>query len=155
MTKKKDPKDLLKVGRPSMYTEELALKICKAIATSTDSLRKICDRNVDFPCKDTVNEWRFDYPKFSGLYTLAKQQQAELLAEEILDISDYTALDSKINFKTGEETLDTEWVARSRLRVDSRKWLACKLVPKVYGDRSTNESTVTIINPADALKELK
>ena len=33
MTKKKDPKDLLKVGRPSMYTEELALKICKAIAT--------------------------------------------------------------------------------------------------------------------------
>ena len=35
----------------------------------------------------------------------------------------------------GKETVDHERIARSRLRVDSRKWVASKLLPKVYGDR--------------------
>ena len=30
--------------------------------------------------------------------------------------------------------LDTEHINRSRLRIDSRKWMASKLAPKIYGD---------------------
>lgn len=152
-TPKKDPKDLLKVGRPSMYTPELAQKICKAIATSTDSLKKICGRNADFPCKETIHEWKYDFPEFANLYAKAKREQADLFAEEILDISD----DDYDDMFQGEHGMvpNSARIQRHRLRVDSRKWIACKLLPKVYGDRSTNESTVTIINPADALKELK
>jgi hypothetical protein len=34
-----------------------------------------------------------------------------------------------------ETVLDHEHVQRSRLRVDARKWLLSKLLPKQYGDR--------------------
>jgi hypothetical protein len=34
-----------------------------------------------------------------------------------------------------------EWIARSRLRVDARKWVAAKLKPKKYADKITNEHT--------------
>jgi hypothetical protein len=29
-----------------------------------------------------------------------------------------------------------EWTNRSRLRIDARKWVASKLKPKVYGDKT-------------------
>lgn len=35
--------------------------------------------------------------------------------------------------------LDTEHVQRSRLRVDTLKWQASKLVPKKYGDKIHQE----------------
>lgn len=140
-------------GRPSMYTPELARRICRAIAISTDSIKKICQRNDDFPCSDTVNEWRFDYPEFSEQYTLAKRQQAELLAEEIITISD----DDYDDLVQGEHGMipNAARVNRHRLRVDSRKWVACKLLPKVYGDKSEVKSDVTVNVHEDMLKELE
>lgn len=124
-------------GRPTKYSEALAIKICRAIATSTDSLREICARNDDFPVREVIWAWRLDYPDFSNLYDRAKRNQADLLAEEIKDIADDASRDNIIKIdKEGNdyEVCNTEWVARSRLRVDTRKWMACKLLPKVYGD---------------------
>jgi hypothetical protein len=41
---------------------------------------------------------------------------------------------------------NSQAIQRARLRIDTRKWLACKLVPKVYGslkqDNVTNLSIV-------------
>jgi hypothetical protein len=37
------------------------------------------------------------------------------------------------------EVPNHEHIQRSRLRVDSRKWLASKLVPKKYGDKVSAE----------------
>ena len=42
--------------------------------------------------------------------------------------------------KDGEELLNAEFVQRSRLRIDTRKWLASKLLPKMYGDRKEIEN---------------
>ncbi len=143
-------------GRPTLYTPELGQRICDAIATTTDSLQKICDDNVDFPSKkQTIHVWKLRHSEFNDLYVRAKQNQADLLAEEILEISDFIGLDTKVNFKTGEESLDAEWVARSRLRVDSRKWIACKLLPKVYGDKSEVKSDVSVAVHEDRLKDLR
>lgn len=139
-------------GRPSKYTSELAKKICKKVATTTSGLRRMCQDNSDFPCVDTLLEWRFDFPEFSALYDQAKKHQADLLAEDILDIADDDTRDD-LESESGTR-LNTEWVARSRLRMDARKWLASKLLPKAYGDKVVNETNVTFTHE-DALKELK
>jgi Bacteriophage Sf6, terminase small subunit-like len=39
--------------------------------------------------------------------------------------------------------LDAEHVQRSRLRVEARKWLLSKALPKVYGDKLDLNTTIT------------
>lgn len=131
------------MGRPTLFTKELSKRICKKIATSTVGLRKMCKLNPDFPSVDTILEWRFDHVDFSSQYDQAKKHQADLLAEDILDIADDDSGDV-ITDEYGNGKLNAEFVARSRIRVDARKWIACKLLPKVYGDKIQNEATVTI-----------
>ena len=64
----------------------------------------------------------------------------ELLADEIVAIADE-------NYTTDEhgvkERLSSEAIQRNRLRVDTRKWMLAKMLPKVYGDHTkvTNEHT--------------
>lgn len=87
----------------------------------------------DLPRPQTINEWRGD-EKFSAMYARAKLRQADLFADEILDIADNIGKD-KIRLKSGEEVTNNEAINRSRLRIDTRKWLASKLLPKQYGDK--------------------
>lgn len=130
-TKKQSAKAKAKAGRPTDYTPELGSLICQRVATSTLGLNKICMAD-DMPVKSTVNLWRYKYPEFSAQYAQAKLVQADLLAEECIDIADDDSNDIKVNFE-GEEVANTEFIARSRLRIDTRKWLASKLLPKQYG----------------------
>ncbi|MCW1908587.1 MAG: hypothetical protein KIH63_004570 [Candidatus Saccharibacteria bacterium] len=145
-------------GRPSTYNLERGIKICRVISTHTIPLQKMCDTYDFFPKhKCSIHEWRLDYPEFAALYAEAKRHQADLLAEEIAEISDNSTRD----------LIETEkgWVAnaakvqRDRLRVDTRKWIACKLLPKVYGDKTQDSNSslgqnIQIIAEAmEALKE--
>lgn len=110
-------------GRPSDYTPEIAAQICDMISEGL-SLRLICSDST-MPDKSTVFRWLGAHESFRDQYAFARELQAELNAEEIVDISDN---------KEGD-------VQRDRLRVDARKWVASKLLPKKYGDRVTQELT--------------
>lgn len=132
-TPNKKSKEKLKVGRPTLYSKELANLICERVATHTCGLERLCSMYDDMPSKFTINLWRAQHENFSTLYAQAKLRQADLLAEECLEIADDDSRDVKINPETGDEYLNTEFVARSRLRIDTRKWLAAKLLPKQYG----------------------
>lgn len=61
------------------------------------------------------------------------------MADEILEISDDGSNDWMERLgKEGEPAgwqLNGEHVQRSRLRVDTRKWILSKLAPKRYGDK--------------------
>jgi len=62
----------------------------------------------------------------------------DALAEEILEISDDGSndwMERKRQDGSVETVLNSEHINRSRLRVDSRKWLLSKMAPKKYGDR--------------------
>ncbi len=131
MAKKDDKKN--KGGRPTMYTPELADKICEAIANSNRGLVSICKQD-GFPSRITVHEWINTIPEFSNKYARAKEDQAEFLAEEMLEIADDSSKDTTTN-ERGKPIEDKEWTNRSRLRVDTRKWIASKLKPKKYGDK--------------------
>lgn len=119
-------------GRPTDYNDEIATRICERVATHTCGLERLCGMYDDMPVKSTVNLWRYKHPEFSTLYTQAKLVQADLLAEECLEISDDSSNDIKYD-QDGNESCNSEFVARSRLRIDTRKWLASKLLPKQYG----------------------
>lgn len=122
-------------GRPSDFTQEIADDICLRLMDG-ESLRTIC-LGDDMPNRATVHRWLNAHESFSDQYARARSVQADTLADEILDIADDASRDSKSVGREGEEheVCDTEFVQRSRLRIDSRKWLAGKLAPKKYGDK--------------------
>lgn len=132
--KKKKPK---KIGRPSKYSERVTDRICHLIATTEMGLHAICDSDKSFPSITVCFWWLTKYESFQNKYALAKKLQAELMVRTILTIADDSSLDT-ITVTKGESSYDIEnkeFVNRSKLRVESRKWLASKLWPKVYGDK--------------------
>jgi hypothetical protein len=64
--------------------------------------------------------------------------------DELLEIADDSSNDQIIDTE-GEIHFNSQAVQRARLRIDTRKWLACKLVPRVYGlkpDKVVNLSVI-------------
>lgn len=126
-------------GRPSLYSAELASLICERIS-SGESLRQVC-RDESMPCTATVMKWALEIPDFTEQYTKARGMLLEHWAEEIVDIADDGTNDwMKRETEAGtEEVIRPEHINRSRLRVDTRKWLLSKLAAKKYGDRVSAE----------------
>lgn len=159
MTKKKDKADLLKEGAKPIYTDELACDICELIATSSKGIHAICKGDDRFPSVMTVFRWLNPLspsyqPKFCELYACAKEMQAEYMKDEILAISDDSSQDDEIRHTvTGEEYIveNREFVNRSKLRVDTRKFLMAKLYPKVYGEKIQQEHSGAISGIAPAI----
>lgn len=120
------------LGRPSVFSQDIADQICERLAGG-ESLRAIC-RDEGMPSEMSVRRWaRDDVHGFASQYATARDLGAECLADEILEIAD----DASSDFTAGENgpAVDHEHIARSRLRVDTRKWLLSKVLPKRYGDR--------------------
>jgi len=88
------------------------------------------------PSKTTVFSWMRIYPEFLDQYTRAKEESADAMAEDVLDISD----DGHNDWMEKHYGDDVVWVenkealARSKLRVETRKWLMAKMKPKKYSD---------------------
>lgn len=128
---------IMPAGRPSSYSPELSDKICAEIASGM-SIRTIC-KSDDMPCMATIFNWLRTIPQFLEHYEKAKEEQADALTEEMLDIADDGTNDwMQIHGKDGESLgwkVNGEHVQRSRLRLDARKWIASKLKPKKYGEK--------------------
>lgn len=122
-----------KTGRPSEFTQAIADAICERIADG-ESLRKICAEET-MPNKATVFRWMAVHKEFSDQYARAREEQAELLADEIIEIADDGRNDKYIDPESRQDRVDHDVIARSRLRVEARKWVAAKLKPKKYGDK--------------------
>lgn len=124
------------MARPTDYSQELAATICSKLADG-ESLKSICSAD-EMPDKATVYRWIIAHEEFRDLYARAREDQADTLADEIIDIADQSNHDTIVD-EHGNERPDGEWIARSRLRVDARKWVASKLKPKKYGDSMTHK----------------
>lgn len=126
------------MARPSSFTQETADAICGRLIGG-ESLRQIC-LSDDMPDKSTVMRWLAseNHTAFRDQYARAKTVQADVMAEEILDIADDGTNDYKSRMSADgstDEVIDHDHIARSRLRVDARKWLMSKMAPKKYGDK--------------------
>jgi hypothetical protein len=124
-------------GRPSEYTQTIADEICARLACG-ESLRTVC-KDEHLPCTSTIFSWFRVYPEFLQQYTRAKEESADAMAEEVIDIADNATNDYMERLdKDGQAAswaFNGEHVQRSRLRVDTRKWLMAKMKPKKYGEK--------------------
>lgn len=146
------------MGRPSSFTQEIADAICRRLAGG-ESLRKIC-ADDGLPDARTVYRWIEENEPFRQQYARAREIQADVLAEEVVDIADEhpaTVIKPRGGGdEGGGETIviDSAAVAHQRLRVDARKWFASKLAPKKYGDKLEHSGSVEgfslIVNPRQA-----
>lgn len=118
------------MGRPVEWTPdrkaEAQAHICAQIAVGR-SLVSICRDDEGMPHYSTVMAWRVEDASFDENYARAREEQADYLAEEIIEIAD-KATDANL----------------ARLQVDARKWKAGKLKPKVYGDRLNLDADVNV-----------
>ncbi|MBR8007150.1 terminase small subunit-like protein [Burkholderia vietnamiensis] len=121
----------------TIFTQELADTICEHLASGL-SLRQI-EEIEGMPSKTTILRWLGDdrFTSFRDQYARARDMQAEGMADEILEIADDGRNDwMEIQNRDGENIgwkVNGEAVQRSRLRIDARKWLLSKLLPKKYG----------------------
>ena len=82
-------------------------------------------------------------PAMAERYTRAKAAGVDALADEILEIADDGTQDMGEG-EDGKPVVDHEHIQRSRLRVESRKWLLAKLAPKKYGERAEIEHSGSV-----------
>lgn len=120
-------------GRHSEFKQEIADRICQELVKGF-SLRAILRDNDDLPDASTIFKWLRVFPDFAHQYARAREAQADTLADEILAIADDGKNDTYID-ADGKVRVDQDVIARSRLRVEARKWLAAKMAPKKYGDK--------------------
>lgn len=141
--------DTPKMGRPTLFTKELADEICAELATGL-SLRTVCKPD-EMPSIRTIFYWLRTNEDFLHQYEKAKAEGADALVDEILEIADDGTNDWMERERQDGSIIDvpnSEHIQRSRLRVDARKWIASKLKPKKYGDKmdlTTDNKPINII----------
>lgn len=116
------------------FSQDMADEICKVISHTPKGLKKLCKENPHWPHASTIRSWAVDYPDFGTRYARAKMAQVDFYVEDAIEHAKDGSKDTYVDEK-GKEKCDHEWVARSRLYVDTIKWYASKLASKVYGDR--------------------
>jgi hypothetical protein len=113
------------------------VEVCNILSTSHLGIVKIC-KQVGIS-SITFYNWLEDSEDNQKRYARAREEQADLLVEEMIELSDEKNGDT-LNTTIGEQGNSAN-VARSKLQVDTRKWLASKLRPKKYGDKIEVENT--------------
>ena len=126
-----------KIGRPSIFTQDVADTICIRLSEG-ESLKTITQDEM-MPNRATVYRWLAADPAFCDMYARAREDQADTLADEIIAIADeQPEIVAVIDKRTGElieHKLDGAFLLWQKNRIDARKWTAMKLKPKKYGDR--------------------
>jgi hypothetical protein len=130
---------LLPNPRPHRYSDtqkELVYQyIDEQIAVYGMSIESLCNESLT-PAKSTFYEWMDKSESLSNRYGRALRKRTDFWAEQIIAIADENNLDTVID-KYGKIQIIGESVQRSRLMIDSRKWLMSKLNPTKYGDNAT------------------
>lgn len=138
----------LKVNNKEWDKQKTADFICGRIASSSKSIAKILAAGFDdkwsLPDYSTFMLWLREDEEISNQYARAKDDQADYMADETLeiaddDVSEPLLVDGIPMQVDGKVVMVRSNVAvqHAKLRVDARKWLASKLKPKKYGDRTT------------------
>jgi hypothetical protein len=120
------------VGRPSTFTDQIFDTICERLENG-EVLKAIC-KDDEMPDRSTVLRWIAADDGKRRRYDLARQACVEFWSDEIIQIATDGSRDTMVDEK-GRARCDHEWVARSRLRIDTIKFLMTKINPLKWGDK--------------------
>jgi hypothetical protein len=123
-------------GKPSPFDPMIdGFRICSMLVDGS-SVRSVL-KVPGMPSRQTFFTWLSLYPQLLDQYKQAIVMRAMILGEDIIDIAD----DGSNDYMQSNDPenpgyrINGEAIQRSRLRVDSRKWVASRLIPKLYGDK--------------------
>ena len=86
------------------------------------------------PSSRTFFKWLDEDTYKVKRYARATELRSDCMFEDIINIADENHQDVTTNAE-GIVRIDSDVIARARLRVDARKWYLSKLNPKKYGDK--------------------
>lgn len=121
------------MGRPPKMNEEVFISVCEELEQTHEGLNAICQRyNSSAPAFIAFKN-ADKSGKLSERYTCARDNQADYMADLIVEVAFSEKNDDNPNN-----------IQRDRLKVDSLKWIASKLKPKKYGDKLDVETNVKV-----------
>ena len=144
-------------GQPKYDRAVVSAHVCSELKTGR-SLESIC-KDPGMPAVATFLDWVHQDPHGVGKdYAHAREIGYALLADEIIQLSDKThewvmiqELDTegKPHFDDKGQPvlkrvlmpLSADVIAHKRVQIDTRKWMLSKMLPKIYGDKLTQEHT--------------
>lgn len=142
-----NPTPTRRLQQTSKYSEAMATKICEQLMLQR-SLKEIASE-PNMPSMRTIVRWLADPAMvgFREMYYYARRVQAEIYIDEIFEIADDSSGDYKKVWNSKHEEYDivpdNEHIQRSRVRIDTRKWFAAKMVPRIYGEKIEASLDVT------------
>jgi hypothetical protein len=133
---------------PNTYRPDVVQAVLDLIAEGK-SLRAIAA--IDgMPTPANFIRWvNLDIDGLAERYAHARAVAWQVMADEVGDIADDGVNDKFMN-ADGKVVIDTDHINRSRLRVDTRKWLLSKMLPKVYGEKTSVDIKMDMSNATDA-----
>ena len=140
-------KAAVKVAVPPKRTPEVEAAILQDVAQGIALVNACKTQGI---VTSTFFRWLDSSEQLRNDYMRAREAQADFHASEIVSISDEVEVsqvvtpDGVVDFK-----LDAVAVARNRLRIDARKWVAAKMLPKKYGDRLEIDGNTTVTHLFD------
>ena len=128
MTERKKPEEKKKIGRPTMYSPELAEKICDLIRNGL-SMRQI-SKTPDMPYVSTIQRWKDEHPEFCAQSARAREESAEKFNDDLIELQEHLKNQLMQRLFSGEDfpkgtvdaykTLMHEYARQAGLRDDSR-----------------------------------
>lgn len=125
-------------AKPTHETKEIREEICQR-RTNGEKLPDIC-ADEHMPHYNTViNNWWLGSPgdghdQFRIEYLKAMQSYTQRIVDEIVDIADDKEDDWVWSSKKGCWYPNNDTPTRAKVRIDTRKWIAQRLLPMLYGD---------------------
>lgn len=133
------------MGRPSDYTEELALAFCARLA-EVGAVTKVC-ADEGMPARSTLYQWLRKEPGFVAMYQAAREEYAD---------AEFEALETLMNEQPPADMdpkLRMAWVQDKRLRVDTVKWRLGKLSRRYAERMELTGAEGSPLIPSDELTE--
>jgi len=154
-------------GRPAVWDRKAVVdEVCARLAVSEMGLARLMgDDRTKFPTALTFLTWIDANEDFQRQYAKAMMLRAQYMEHRLNEIADEESLAPLYDLKgqpirkaNGDLVMGVSsvGVAHARLRIDTRKWLMSKMMPKKYGDKlalgNDPDSPLTPTKPQDLSK---
>lgn len=139
------------MARPTKRSEKLVGEVVSRLSGG-EPLAKIC-RDEHMPDPSTWRDWCDKDQSLAIAYARAREDGFDAIALDALDIADDASGDVRVVGEDEREVCNTEFVQRSRLRVETRLKLLAKWDPKRYGERIDHTSSDGSMSPPKTLAD--
>lgn len=116
------------------------------------SLDRVLREDEGMPDQATFWRWHMQDEEIRGDLARARENGVERLMDECVDIADEASHDTIVD-KDGNDKPNTEWIQRSKLRIDTRMKYAQMIAPRKYGPKLDVTTGGESLNRAELLAE--